>query len=143
MAYFTDDGDLYDTIGRLLLELRDDQALVARCLSADTIVRYEYSDPEAAITVRIKEGEPARVDLGASVLEPEIVFSMDADLAHRFWLGEVNVTIALARGQLRATGPVTKVLRLLPLMEPVQARYRELLEERERADLARVPAAIS
>ena len=29
---------------------------------------------------------------------------MEADTAHRFWLGKVNVTVALARGQIKAEG---------------------------------------
>ena len=28
--------------------------------------------------------------------------TMEADTAHRFWLGKVNVTVALARGQMKA-----------------------------------------
>ena len=40
---------------------------------------------------------------------------MDADTAHRFWLGKVNVTVALARGQMKAKGPVAKILKLVPL----------------------------
>ena len=42
---------------------------------------------------------------------------MDADTAHRFWLGKVNVTVALARGQMKAKGPVAKILKLVPLDE--------------------------
>ena len=43
--------------------------------------------------------------------------TMDADTAHRFWLGKVNVTVALARGQMKAKGPVAKILKLVPLVE--------------------------
>ena len=39
---------------------------------------------------------------------------MEADTAHRFWLGRVNVTVALARGQIKAKGPVAKILKLVP-----------------------------
>jgi hypothetical protein len=60
---------------------------------------------------------------------------MAADTAHRFWLGEVNVTVALARGQMKAKGPVAKVLKLVPLTKPVFPRYRQMLEEAGREDL--------
>ena len=43
--------------------------------------------------------------------------TMEADTAHRFWLGKVNVTVALARGQMKAKGPVAKILKLVPLVE--------------------------
>ena len=55
--------------------------------------------------------------------------TMDADTAHRFWLGKVNVTVALARGQMKAKGPVAKILKLVPLAKPVFPRYRAQLEE--------------
>ena len=54
---------------------------------------------------------------------------MDADTAHRFWLGKVNVTVALARGQMKAKGPVAKILKLVPLTKPIFPRYRAILEE--------------
>ena len=72
-------------------------------------------------------------------MEPEVVMTMDADTAHRFWLGKVNVTVALARGQMKAKGPVAKILKLVPLTKPVFPRYRALLEE----DRARGPARSS
>ena len=82
---------------------------------ANTIVRNEYSDPDAVITIRLRPGEETRVDFGDSALEPEIVMTMKADVAHRFWLGEVNVPLALAHGEMVANGPTAKILRLVPL----------------------------
>ena len=60
---------------------------------------------------------------------------MDADTAHGLWLGTVNVTVALARGQIVARGPVANVLRLVPLVRPLGARYRAQLEAAGREDL--------
>jgi hypothetical protein len=61
--------------------------------------------------------------------------TMEADTAHRFWLGKVNVTVALARGQMKAKGPVAKILRLVPLAKSAFPRYRTMLEDAGRADL--------
>ena len=103
--YFKDAQEVYDTIGRLFVELAADEELAPKFRKANTIVRYEYSDPESVITVRLQEGEPGDVDFGESEMEPEVTMTMEADTAHRFWLGQVNVTVALARGQIKATGP--------------------------------------
>jgi hypothetical protein len=65
--------------------------------------------------------------------------SMDADTAHRFWLGKVNVTVALARGQMKAKGPVAKILKLVPLVKPVFPRYRQMLVDAGRQDLLEAP----
>lgn len=138
MGYFQTDQEVYDTIGKLFEDLRDDPELFPKFQKADTIVRYELHAPESQITVKMLDGEPGQVDFGSSEMEPEVTMSMDADTAHRFWLGKVNITVALARGQIKAQGPVAKVLKLVPLVEPVFSRYEAQLEKQGRTDLAQV-----
>jgi SCP-2 sterol transfer family len=135
VAYFKDAQEVYDTLGRLFQAIAQDEELAPRFRQANTIVRYAYSDPESTITVRLQEGQPGDVDFGESEMEPEVTMSMEADTAHRFWLGEVNVTVALARGQIKASGPVAKILRLVPLAKPIFPRYKAQLEAQGRADL--------
>ena len=135
MAYFKDANEVYAYIGRLFEGLADDPELAPKFRRANTIVQYRYRDPDSTITVRLIEGEDGRVDCGETAMEPEVVMSMEADTAHRFWLGKVNVTVALARGQMKAKGPVAKILKLVPLVKPVFPRYRKMLEESDRRDL--------
>jgi putative sterol carrier protein len=135
LAYFKDADEVYAYIGRLFEELAGDEELGPRFRKANTIVQYQYRDPESRITVRLFEGEDGRVDCGDTAMEPEVVMTMDADTAHRFWLGQVNVTVAMARGQMKAKGPVAKILKLVPLVKPVFPRYRKMLEDAGRADL--------
>ena len=135
MAYFKDADEVYAYIGRLFEELAGDEELGPRFRKANTIVQYQYRDPESRITVRLFEGEDGRVDCGDTAMEPEVVMTMDADTAHRFWLGQVNVTVAMARGQMKARGPVAKILKLVPLVKPVFPRYRKMLEDAGRGDL--------
>jgi putative sterol carrier protein len=132
---FKDEQEVYRYIGRLFQELTDDPELSPKFRRADTIVQYRYSNPESQITVKMKEGEDGQVDFGPSDLDPEIVMMMEADTAHRFWLGRVNVTMALAKGQMKAKGPVAKILKLVPLVKPVFPRYEKMLEEEKRDDL--------
>jgi putative sterol carrier protein len=136
MAYFTSEQEVYDTIGKLFLDLAEDDELMPKFQRSNTIVQYDLRDPDSRITVRMKENEAPKVDLGTTDLDPEVVMTMDADTAHRFWLGKVNVTVALARGQMKAKGPVAKILRLVPLVKPVFPRYQEQLEAQGRKDLA-------
>jgi putative sterol carrier protein len=138
LAYFRDAQEVYDTIGKLFVNLAADEELGPKFRKANTIVQYTHRDPDATITVRLKEDEPAEVDFGESEMEPEVVMSMEADTAHRFWLGQVNVTVALARGQIKASGPVAKILKLVPLTKPVFPRYKALLEAQGRDDLVNV-----
>ena len=135
MAYFKDADEVYAYIGRLFEELADDDELAPKFRKANTVVQYQYREPESTITVKLVDGEDGQVDLGDTSMEPEVVMTMAADTAHRFWLGEVNVTVALARGQMKARGPVAKILKLVPLTKPVFPRYRKMLEDAGRDDL--------
>jgi putative sterol carrier protein len=138
LAYFKDAQEVYDTIGKLFADLADDEELAPKFRKANTIVRYDYREPESLITVRLQEDQPGDVDFGETDMEPEVVMSMEADTAHRFWLGKVNVTVALARGQIKAKGPVAKILKLVPLTKPVFPRYKAQLEAQGREDLVDV-----
>lgn len=135
MAYFSDDREVYEFIGKLFENLADDDELGPKFRKANTIVQYQYRNPESQITVKMIEGEDPQVDLGQTTMDPEVVMSMEADTAHRFWLGKVNVTVALARGQMKAKGPVAKILKLVPLVKPVFPRYKTQLEQAGRQDL--------
>jgi putative sterol carrier protein len=138
VAYFKDAQEVYDTIGKLFVDLAEDEELAPQFRKANTIVQYEHREPDSKITVRLKEDEPADIDFGETAMEPEVVMSMEADTAHRFWLGRVNVPVALARGQIKAKGPVAKILKLVPLTKPVYPRYKALLEAQGRDDLVDV-----
>jgi putative sterol carrier protein len=135
MGRFKDEDDVYRFIGRLYQEMAVDPELAPRFQKANTTVQYRLRDPDARITVNLHPGEEMQVDLGQSEMEPEVIMSMDADTAHRFWLGKVNVTAALARGQIKAKGPVAKILKLVPLVKPVFPRYEQMLRDAGREDL--------
>jgi len=135
VATFKDSDEVYAFLGELFRLLVADGELSAQFRAANTILRYDLRKPEAQITCKLLLAEPAQVDLGASALEPEVVMTMDADVAHRFWLGKLNVAIALARGQIKTQGPIAKVLPLASLVKPVVPRYQALLAAAGRPDL--------
>ena len=138
MAYFSSDQEVYDTIGKLIVQLGDDEELGPKFRKANTIVRYTFREPDSVITTRLQEGQPPQTDFGETEMDPEVEMSMEADTAHRFWLGKVNVTVALARGQIKAKGPVPKILKLVPLTKPVYPRYKAMLEADGKTELASV-----
>lgn len=137
MPYFKDEAEVYEFLGTLFQNLAADDELGPKFRKANTIVQYQYRNPDSQITVKMLDGQEGEVDLGPTEMEPEVVMSMDADVAHRFWLGKVNVTVALARGQMKAKGPVAKILKLVPLVKPVFPRYRAMLEQSGRDDLVK------
>ena len=135
MGHFKDEEDVYRFIGRMFQELAADPELAPRLQKANTTVRFDMREPESQITVEMRPDQEIQVDFGPSELDPEVTMSLAADTAHRFWLGNVNVTVAMARGQIIAKGPVAKVLKLVRIVKPVFPRYHQMLEDAGRADL--------
>jgi hypothetical protein len=135
MSIFKDSQQFYDTVGELLQRAARDPNIGPTVARTDTVIRLCYTEPEAEITINAR-GVPTQfgayvdVILGPCDLQPEVVMSMTGDLAHEFWSGRVNLASALARRQIHATGPVIKVLRLVPAVEPLYQQYPALLRER-------------
>jgi len=136
MPYFTDADDVYGTLGRFLRQLAVDPDLAPALKRVDTSFQLRLRQPDSTLTVGApQDDQPPQVDLGQTSQQPEVVLQMDADTAHRFWLGDVNVAVALAKGDIRARGPVAKILKIVPLVKPGFTRYRQQLESDGREDL--------
>jgi putative sterol carrier protein len=75
--------------------------------------------------------ENAYVDViqGDCDLNADVSMSMKADVAHQFWLGKINLVSALAKGEIKATGPIPKILKLLPAIKPLYDEYPKILRE--------------
>jgi len=97
MPYFKDADDVYAVIGKLFVDLTQDEELAPKFRKANSIVQFQYRNPASQITIKAIEGQEGVVDCGETSMTPDIVMSMDADTAHKYWLGKVNVTVALAR----------------------------------------------
>src|SRR3954463_10522406 len=136
MPYFKDAEDVYANLGLFLRQLSVDPEMEPGLKRADTTFQRRGRRPDAVITVRPpRDDEPPQVDLGDTTLRPEVVLQLDADTAHRFWLGPGNTPAAPAQGDNRTRGPAAKVLMLVPLVKPGFPRYRQQIEASGREDL--------
>ena len=142
MPYFKDADDVYANLGLFMRQLAVDPEMTNALQRVDTTFQMRLRNPDSVLTVRTPGAEQeAQVDLGDTTLQPEVVLQLDADTAHRFWLGQVNAAVALANGEIRSRGPAAKVLGLVPLVKPGLTRYRTQLEASGRDDLLQAPAS--
>ena len=130
MATFKDAQDVHDTIGAFLEQITKDEDLRPKWAAANTAFHVVYTEPNADMVIDCMVDPPV-VSMGseqAAVCEIEL--QMSADDGHRFWLGELNMTLALAKGKVKVKGPVSKMMKLLPAMRPAFPKYRAFLAER-------------
>jgi hypothetical protein len=57
---------------------------------------------------------------------------MKSDVAHEFWLGKINVPVAILSGKIVSKGPVQRALSLLPVVKPAYSMYPEIFEEAQK-----------
>lgn len=132
MAAFKDSAEVYKYVGGIFEKGLQDPAIGARLRQSGVILQIVYTDPDSVITVDLPEG---KVVTGETDLTPNVRLFMTADTGNRFWLGKVNLTMAMAKGQVRAKGPVAKVMKLVPVAKGLFPRYQQMLAEDGRQDL--------
>ena len=133
MAAFKDEAEVYEYLGGIFRRGMQDQALVEKLRPTGIVLRITYTNPDAVLTVDMPNTE---IHEGAGVgPEPNVELFMSADTGNRFWLGKVILPVALAKGDVRAKGPVAKLLKVLPLAKGMFGPYREQLESAGRKDL--------
>jgi len=126
MTYFKDADEVYTYLGGVFRAAAEDSEVGPTVRAADITLRLEYDNPTAILTVVMKP-EGVQVIEGECDIEPDIRMAMSADRGNLFWRGEYNIAVGLAKGQVRAKGPVTKILKMLPLTKPVIPIYKQLV----------------
>jgi hypothetical protein len=135
MSVFRDSAQFYETVGALMDRAKSDPQVGPKIASAGIVIQFRYSDPDAVTTVNAKDkptqpGAFADVTHGPTDLKPDAVLTMKADVAHAFWHGKVNLMTALAKKEIVLQGPLPKILKLLPAVEPLYKVYPVLLREK-------------
>jgi hypothetical protein len=128
MATFQNADELYKVIGGFFGVLGGDPNIGKKLLDSKLKIRFNYKEPDASIAIDLS-GDGVKVMCGAPEFKPEVEMSMKADTAHKFWQGNVNLVVALARREITAKGPIPKILKLLPIIKPSYAMYRPYLEK--------------
>jgi putative sterol carrier protein len=135
MSYFADADEAYQYLGGVF-RAAEQHAEVGPALRASGItLRLQYTNPDAILTVRMVE--PAiEVIEGECDIEPDVRMAMSADTGNRYWRGEYNVAVGLAKGQVKAKGPVTKILKMVPLTKPLFPIYKQMCADKDAALVA-------
>lgn len=135
MAVFQDSKQFYECVGELMDRAKKDAQVGGKIAKSGIVIQFRYTEPEAVTTVNGKDRptQPgAFIDVfhGPCDLSPDVVMTMKADTAHAFWHGKVNLIAALSKKEILATGPIPKILKLLPAVQPLYKVYPTLLREK-------------
>jgi putative sterol carrier protein len=134
MTTFKDTAEVYAVQGAFLDWITKQDGLRDKFVNANTSFLVDYSEPSARILVDCTQDPPVVTCAVGADTNAEIGLRMAADDGHRFWLGKLNLTAAMARRKVSITGSMPKALKLLPAMRPAFARYKGFLIDNGYAD---------
>ncbi len=131
MPYFESDAEAYKYLAGVWHKAKEHPEVGPALASADLVLQLRYSDPECQTTVALKE--PIEIIEGETDLEPDVVLTLSCDTADKYWRGDLNLAVALAKGTAKSKGPVNKILKLVPRTKPMFPLYREMVADKDAA----------
>lgn len=109
-----------------------DEAMGPALRDADVPQRFSFDDVDLVVNIRAtRDGEEGNLLWAWSDdvdWEPQVRMTMTSQIANRYFQGEENIAMAIARRRIRTGGDVKAALEILPITKPIFARYRELVE---------------
>ena len=143
MSYFKDSQECDQILGGFFRKMSEgvtikDEVLVGiqrKLAEMGLIVKFVWREPVLSLTLDFTK-EPFGVYANDETINPTATFTLTADNGHKFWHGQINLAKALTTKTIVARGPIPKILKLLPVIEPMYKRYPMYLKDIGRADLA-------
>lgn len=124
MAIYKDADMMYEVLGGLWKQLFENPETCQKIKEAGLNIKYNLSDPAGTLWVT-----PEGVLTGSQNIKPDVEMTLSGDTAHKFWLKELSLPVAMAKKLITSKGSVTKVMKLLPLTKPLQDAYPALCEK--------------
>ena len=122
MSIFKDTNMVQELFGELWTKMINETEFGKKLKESELSILFMTEDPEVVMYVDVNGplfGEEAKPKT------PVVIMKMSGDTVHKFWLKQINVPKALALRQIKAKGPVGKILQILPLLKPGFALYPE------------------
>jgi putative sterol carrier protein len=129
VGYFKSAEEVDQYLGEMFRVAADHPEVGPKMKAAKITLRIHYSDPDCELNVRFHD--PMEVCLGPWSHEPDITMWMKGDIADRFWRGKYNMAVGMAKGEVKSKGPVSQILKMVPLTKPLFPVYLDLVKERD------------
>ncbi|MHA1770676.1 MAG: SCP2 sterol-binding domain-containing protein [Candidatus Thorarchaeota archaeon] len=132
MPFYESAEQFKEVFTRFWEKAQEHEEIMAKMKKSPFIVRFDIVQPDVQLTIDFKnpgpDGELGTISFDSTV-EPEIVVWSTSETTNKFWQGKLNVTVAMARGQVKMQGSIAKALGLLSKIKPLYKIYPEVLKE--------------
>jgi hypothetical protein len=131
MGYFENAQEVYKYIGGIFRIAATHPEAAPKLKAANVALKLHFIDPDAQVTVMFRD--PVEVIVGPTDAQVDVHMYMYADIGDRFFRGNYNLAVGLAKGEVKARGPVNKIVKLVPVAKPLFPIYKDLTADKGRA----------
>ena len=126
--------EFQEVMDRVFEMMSTDPDMGPKLRDADTPQRFEFPDLDLVVNITAADDNSDGTNLvwewsDDVDWEPDVKMTMDSGVANKYFQGKENVAMAIARRRIKTSGNVKKALALIPITKPLEAKYREMLEE--------------
>lgn len=129
MSIFRDTEELDQVMLILWERIRSNPDIAGKLMDSKLSVQFNYTDPPGTLILDCTNGNECTFSVRNTDIKPVIQMSMKADTAHEFWMGRLNVPMALLTGKIVSRGPTARALKLLPIITSGFSFYPEVLKQ--------------
>jgi putative sterol carrier protein len=126
MTVFSSQEQAEKVFEQLFSILAADENFTGRLRQSGLILKLNHSKPDVELTV---SADGVNIGPDPAGRKPSITISFSCDSAHKLWLGQLLVPVAMATGKMRIRGGVSKVLEIVPLLQPAFDQYPAIAAE--------------
>ncbi|MFX0107933.1 MAG: SCP2 sterol-binding domain-containing protein [Candidatus Hodarchaeota archaeon] len=109
------------------------QNVYDKLCESKVIVRFDVTELDISMTIDFKNagpnGEVGTINFDQDSVEPEITVSSKSDVTNKFWQGKLRTSIAMAKGDVKLKGSISKGLGLIGKIKPLEAVYIGVLKD--------------
>lgn len=134
MPSYANADDLYNYVGSLFDQAWADPDLGPKFTQTGAVLLVKCTDPDSEVVLDMPNKTAYR-SVADAPNPPNATLKMSTETANAFWQGKVNMTLAMAKGQVKAEGSVMKVLKLVPNVKHLFPVYVERLKADGREEL--------
>jgi len=120
MAVFKNAESMLEILGGMFNMVLQNKEVAPKFKESGVVIKFNITDPEATLWV---DTVNMKILSGAQDLKANVEMDLSGDSCHQFWLKELKLPIALAKGKIKARGPMPTILKLLPLLKPAYEEY--------------------
>jgi 2-oxoisovalerate dehydrogenase E1 component len=135
MPPYRSQEELEEILSELWQRIFDDPEIVGAVAGTPLVAKFRYTDFPTALVIDIASQPPAfhwNPDPEPNV---DVEMILSSETAHRFWMEDLNIPLAIAGRKIIPKGSVQKALKMIPALKPAFALYPGVLKDAGRPDL--------